>query len=95
MNNEKIKLGILLKSVEIPAWQYYLIQQLLESDSASVKLIILSDLDNAKRALEPGTLYRVFERYDKARQDIILDACETRNAEGLISEIDSIRVKER
>jgi len=89
---QKISVGLLLDSFEIPAWQYHLIEQLLASPYASIKVVILSDPESVgKRATEPCPfLYRIFERHDKRQRRTTADACVHADVSGLLKGVDSI-----
>jgi hypothetical protein len=53
VNKSKLKLGILLDSCEVPAWAYYALERMVDSDYAEISLIILNDsqgIDESKSA---------------------------------------------
>jgi len=84
MKNQTINLGILLDSAEIPAWQYYLIEQLLASTYVSVSIVVVNEInDSVHSQIGSGTFYRAFQRHENRRKDFHPDACEPRFANDL------------
>jgi len=57
------------------------------------ELVILSDNSAvADPPIEPGTLYKAFERYEKTRQRLAIDACGIKNATDILAEIKTIQL---
>ena len=74
---EKIKVGILIESTTIPAWQYHLLEQLLKSNCTSINLLILDSScksDNSAAQRE-SFLYEAFKRREENNQQSSRDAC--------------------
>ena len=44
----KVKVGLLLDSIEIPAWQYIMLEEVVHSDFASIDLLIVTDIAPSK-----------------------------------------------
>ena len=49
--NEKLKIGLLINSTNLPLWEIFLIERLKRSDYASLDLIVLNDSDNKSMSL--------------------------------------------
>ena len=89
MKTQKIRLGILLDSDRIPAWQHCLIQQIMRSDVAELKLILIADpTDNLNLSTKPGRLYRAVARYEHRLHKAAHDACMTTNIDIMLGEFE-------
>jgi hypothetical protein len=64
--NQKLKLGILLDSFNVPAWEHRVIEQILNGNSGRFVLVILNDEkgkpENTKRI---ASFYSIFNQIDK------------------------------
>lgn len=90
---QKIRIAVLLDGPSVPAWQYHLLQLLLESQSCSLGLLVFPP--GAREPDAPGKpfLFRAFERYDAARTARATpDACTMKNAEELLGQVERLQL---
>jgi hypothetical protein len=94
---DRIKVGMLLESTTIPAWQYHLFEQLLMSNHTSIELLIFgySRRSAGKAARRESFLYKAFKRHQERKPGFSGDACENRNVEDLIQAIDQISLPDQ
>jgi hypothetical protein len=91
LNQQPLEIGILLDSIEVPAWQYHLIQVLTSADYASVKFLLLENAHAAAKKSKATKLYDFLEHYDAMRQSSLSDPCATKTLEGFIGSDEFIR----
>lgn len=83
----RLRVGILMESLDVSAWQFALLESILNSDSAEIALLITSG-----RAPEPATrrLYRIFQRFEDKNREKGPDACVRTSAESLLRSVDRL-----
>jgi len=89
----KLRIGLLVDDWNIPAWQHDLLVELLNSDYASIDVLIQTTT-NPSKALRRGlavSIYDAFQRREKIHP-AGNDACEIVNACKLHSEVDCITI---
>lgn len=89
----KLRIGLLIDNWNIPAWQHGLLVEILNSDYASIDVLIQSTADSSK-ALHRGlavSIYDAVQRFEK-RHPVVNDACDIMNARKLLSEVDRITI---
>ena len=99
MNLNKLRLGILLNSYQIPAWIYHSIEQIVHSNYAEFSLVIFNEnpnveFENSNSLKNKRTIvYQIFNRLDERIFIHGQNAFESKNAEKLFSEVPVIKVK--
>jgi len=92
MTGKNLRVGVLLDSEEVLAWQYCLIQNLLKSDGVSVCLVLYNDPEVVANGRHTaGRLYKKFEQHERSRRHVDPDALESKSINDLLGEVDSIR----
>ncbi len=89
----KLKIGLLIDNWNIPAWQHGLLVEILNSDYASIDVLI-KPAANSSKAPRRGlavSIYDAFQRYEK-RHPVVNDACDIMSARKLLSGIDCITI---
>ena len=87
-NKGKLRIGLLLPSLEIPAWIFLMIKKIMYSSYAEISLAIL---DNNIKKLPNSFLYRTYNKFDS--QFITNpDAFEIKNASKLLEKVAKIKV---
>ncbi len=99
--NNKIRVGILLDSYDIPNWSYIMLQEILESSYAEIVLIVKNDSKVKRKKFSQGLLnkrkkliYRTYRRVDRKLFKCNPDAFERKNIRNLLS-VPSIEVNPR
>jgi hypothetical protein len=66
MQTQKLKLGLLLDSINVPAWVYTIIQRIVNGYSGKFVLVILNDNDSMFNKTKGNTIvYSIFNRIDE------------------------------
>lgn len=98
--SQKLRIGLLMDSNELPLWEFILIERLINSYYASVELVILNDNRKTKRSLLKRIMhdwkYIIFFLYSKLDQklsNIQPDAFEPKDTTDLLNGIPIIKVK--
>ena len=66
MHTQKLKLGLLLDSFNVPAWVYYVIQRVTKENSGEFNLVILNeDTSRSNNAKKDTSVYSIFNWIDK------------------------------
>ncbi len=66
MQSQKLKLGLLLDSFQVPAWVYNSIQRVLNGYSGEFRLVVLNEDPDRNRSLDRGKwVYSIFNRIDE------------------------------
>jgi len=85
--HKKLRIGLILNSPGVPAWQYSTIESISSSSYAEIVLLLLQcdsyreDGNNA----EHGSFYRAFRNHEKKRKHVLPDACLIQDAAKLLS----------
>ena len=97
---KKIKIGILLNSFNIPLWEYELLEELINSDYASINLIILKNNSYSQKTLLQKIkvnwkllVYYMYVRLDAKVFSVTWDAFKPMNARELLREAIVLKVK--
>lgn len=100
MKKLKLKVGILLNSFDLPLWEYELLQELIDSDYASIELIILNNNPSIKKSLFQKVkskwnmlAYLLYLKLDEKVFSVAKDAFKIKNSEGLLKEISLLKVQ--
>jgi hypothetical protein len=64
MHTQKLKLGILLDSFSVPAWEYSVIQRITKENSSEFGLVVLNE-DAGKPCKKSTSVYSIFNRIDE------------------------------
>lgn len=64
MNSQKLKLGLLLDSLGVPAWEYSVIQRIIKEGKGELALVVLN-VDKAKLCEKGANVYSIFNRIDE------------------------------
>jgi hypothetical protein len=92
----RLRVAILLESSDVPAWQFALIESILESDCADIALLITSGRTRPSsrthdgKPLDGGAVYRAFKRLEDKNRQSGPDACAVTSADSLLHSIDRI-----
>lgn len=87
-----MRIGILVDSPEVPAWQSELVQILLDADYISTHLLLLEDTNSKSTQGDPGLLFRLYEKYERSRKKSLPDASARNQIRHLINEDEWIRI---
>lgn len=89
----KLRLGLLIGNWNIPAWQFDMLAEVVESDYASIELVIQSDSTTCKenRRRLPAYIFRAFHRHETMRPAGI-DACDISAANQLLSQVERMTI---
>jgi hypothetical protein len=92
--DNKLRVGILLDSLELPAWQFALLESIQHSECAIIALLI-----HPQHARPPGSrhrhniVYKAFKRLEDSKRATGPDACTLTSADGLLKGIDAITLE--
>ena len=98
---QKIKVGLLLDSFELPLWEFILIERLMNSYYASIEVVILNEKKNSKkRSLLTrvkdnwkNILFILYFKFDRKLFKVQPDAFESKDATNLLQGVPTIIVK--
>jgi len=98
-SRRKLRVGILICSLSIPAWAQAMLDRIKQSDYAQLVLTVLNDHSQGPRC-RPGNgwdtwLYRLYTALDQARYHPEHDALEIKDATGLLADVPTLRVVPR
>lgn len=66
MHTQKLKLGLLLDSFEVPAWEYSAIQRIVNESAGEFKLVILNGRAGKSRKItKNASIYSIFNKIDE------------------------------
>ena len=66
MQSQKLKIGLLLDFLQVPAWVYSSIQRVLDGCSGEFRLVVLNNGFRGDKYLERGKwVYSIFNRIDE------------------------------
>ena len=100
MARNKLKIGLLMNSLDIPLWEYQMLKRINQSDHFSIELLIL----NNTRKKESSTLNKIKNNFSNILLIILLkleklifkvnpDASKIKNSKKLLKNIDIIKAK--
>jgi len=98
--NKKLRIGLLLDSYNIHAWEFAIIKRLMDSEYANIELIVhndgkrkySSDLSRLRKNLKK-ILYHIYMNIDKKLFKCRPDALEIKDAKPHLSEVSVIKIK--
>ena len=64
MRTQKLKLGLLLDSFSVPAWEYSVIQRIAKANTSEFSLVVLNE-DAGKPCKKSASVYSIFNRIDE------------------------------
>jgi hypothetical protein len=64
MHTQKLKLGLLLDSFSVPAWEYSIIQRITKENFSEFALVVLNE-DAGKPCKKRASVYSIFNRIDE------------------------------
>jgi hypothetical protein len=96
LEKKKIKVGLLLDSYCIPAWEYLMLEKIINSKVANIQIILkntstLANNENSKKNRH-YFLYNLFSKFDNKSYKTKPDAFEIKDAAGLLSGIPEIKL---
>ena len=83
----RLTVGVLLESVDVPAWQFALLESIQKSDTANIDLLVVAE-GTAQYA--KSRLYRMFQEFEDKNRARGPDACATTSADKLLLNADRI-----
>ncbi len=93
MQTDKLRLGIFLDSLEVPAWAASALQRIAAANSAEFSLVILNNLGGPKHGSDASTwLYSAFSRLDRKIFSRDPDAFTPTDISGLLAQTPTIHV---
>ena len=93
MRTQKLKLGLLLDSFNVPAWVYYVIQRVTKENSGEFNLVILNeDTSRSNNAKKDISAYSIFNWIDKKLFTKEPDPFELKNISELLINVPDIKV---
>lgn len=96
LNSGKIRVGVLLESHHVPAWQFAVLESLLQSDVADIAVLILQSGRTAitttrnGRTTDQSVIYKAFMRVENRNYDGGPDACALTNTDSLLRGVNRI-----
>lgn len=93
MYSQKLKLGVLLDSFDVPAWVYSVIQRIVNENSGEFALVILNDDEGKSNATKRNTgIYSIFNRIDEKLFIKRPDPFAPKNVAKLLTDVPVIRM---
>ena len=96
---EKLRIGLLMNSYELSFWEYVLVERLVNSDYASIELVVINDYQEPKKTLLGKIkdnwrqlLFAVYWKLDRTIFTAEPDAFEIKDATSLLNGIPSMKV---
>ena len=101
MEANKLSVGILVESVQVPAWAYHMVEQIIQGDYARVSLLVKATILEASseecrtsaHTAVNESIYHWIGRLDRWLNPVDPDAFETKNLQELLSGVPSTDVK--
>lgn len=97
---QKLRIGLLLNSYELPLWEHVLIERLINSGYAAIELVILNDTKSIEKTflkrIKDNWKNIVFILYSKLDQKLFKvqpDAFESKDSAGLLDGIPIVKAK--
>lgn len=98
--SQKLRVGLLMDSNELPLWEFILIERLINSYYASVELVILNEKKKTRKSLLKMiinnwkySIYFLYSKLDQKLFNIQPNAFELKDTTDLLSGISIIKVK--
>ncbi len=93
MQPSKLKLGILLDTLDVPAWAASAIQRIVDRDSGEFRLVILNQAaSGGKAGRDHYRIYSIFDRLDRALFSRKPDPFRPTSIQALLAGVPQIRV---
>ena len=86
-NKRKLRIGLLLDSLSVPAWIYFMLENIKKSNFAEINLVILNKNEKT-RIITPN----FFEKFENKRFVPTPISFEMKNAEELVANIPTLNV---
>ncbi len=86
--SRKLRVGIALESLEVPAWQFAILESIAKSDCAAIIALILPQ--DAPDTFAPSTVYKAFKRFEDKNRRTGADACLPTSAADLLQTAERI-----
>jgi hypothetical protein len=100
--DQKLRIGLLMDTLVVPAWAYRMLEILAQSDYAEIKLVVLNQPARVKKSFGERLnnklsyfLYESYRQIDKKRFKARQDAFEKMDAGTLLAGIPVVKVKPR
>lgn len=101
MNTHRLSVGILVDSMQVSAWAYYMVQQIVEGDYAKISLVINAAMEASFGSESQASInFKVSESIcrginwlDRWLNPVSPDAFAQKNLQELLTEVPSIHVK--
>ena len=93
---EKLRVGLLSESENIPLWAYRLVENIMQSDFAEIKVVVYPEEENSPAdsiGCWQDWLLSVYLKIDKSFNKLSPDAFELKNLQGLGFPIPRVRVR--
>lgn len=94
----KLRVGVLTRSLELPAWQWAMMRSIVGSSYAEVVLVVILDAPDPQRAAQSGIRHQVRRllqgagEWLEAKAAIDADALVTRRGDDLLGAVPAIRL---
>lgn len=102
MDPEKLRIGILLNALDVAAWHYAMLEQIIDSDYAQIALVVLNDTQMPRQSRLAGLrqewhnlLYLVHQKFERRRFRPVPDAFADKDARNLLATVPIIKVRPR
>ena len=93
MHTQKLKLGLLLDSFNVPAWVYYVIQRVTKENSGEFNLVILNeDTSGSNKTKIDTSVYSIFNQIDEKLFTKEPDPFELKNTAELLINVPAIKI---
>lgn len=99
LDKKKIKIGLLLDSYSVPAWEYLMLEKIINSKVANIQIIGKNNRNNPILAFNDNSiknrnffLYNLYSKFDQKRYKQIPDAFEIKDAANLLTGIPEIKL---
>ena len=101
-NNQrnKLRVGVSLDAVQVPAWQFALLTEIKRSACAEIALIMLPRVEASRAEVSCGSdpewgglIYRAYRKFDERLFEYTPDACENTDARSLLANVTTFAAK--
>ncbi len=94
MQKQKLRVGLLLDSFQLPAWAYRALQYIQEGDSGALQLVVLNDDPGCNREPDHGAwVYSTFNRIDQKLFTKAPDPFAPRDSRELLAKVPVLNVE--
>jgi len=101
LDSNKLSVGILLESLSVPQWAYYMVRQIVQGDYAKIVLVLITN-ETAPRQREPNcsigegvreSIHHIIGRIDKYINPVSPDAFELKNLQEVLPDVPHIDIR--